>query len=119
MGERGKVAVRKQVRRKDMAKYFANLEPCLIGMEACGSAHHWSRKLGSFGHNEANGAAIREAVCEDQQERRGGCGSDLRSSEEAEHAIRSGEDGRAASDPVGTQGETGVREGQNSAGQPD
>ena len=33
-----------------MAKFFANLESCLIGMEACGSAHHWARKLGEFGH---------------------------------------------------------------------
>ena len=48
--EHGKVALCKQVKRKDMAKYFANLEPCLIGMEACGSAHHWSRKLGGYGH---------------------------------------------------------------------
>lgn len=43
--ESGKVAVRKQLKRAEMAKYFAKLEPCLIGMEACGSAHHWARKL--------------------------------------------------------------------------
>ncbi len=48
--ERGKVAVRKQIKRADMADYFANLEPCLIGMEACGSAHHWARKLEGYGH---------------------------------------------------------------------
>jgi transposase len=47
---RGKVAVRKQIKRAEMAKYFANLEPCLIGMEACGSAHHWARKLEGYGH---------------------------------------------------------------------
>jgi hypothetical protein len=33
-----------------MAPFFANLSACLIGMEACGSAHHWARKLESFGH---------------------------------------------------------------------
>ena len=33
-----------------MAEFFANLPPCLIGMEACGSAHHWARKLQSMGH---------------------------------------------------------------------
>ncbi len=49
--ERGKVAVRKQLKRAEMLVYFANLEPCLIGMEACGSAHYWARKLGEFGHN--------------------------------------------------------------------
>ena len=38
VNEHGKAAVRKQLKRADMAKYFSNLEPCLIGMEACGSA---------------------------------------------------------------------------------
>ena len=46
----GKAVLRKQLRRSEMAKFFANLEPCLIGMEACGSSHHWARKLGEFGH---------------------------------------------------------------------
>ena len=46
----GKVAVRRQLKRSEMSSYFATLEPCLIGMEACGSAHHWARKLGGYGH---------------------------------------------------------------------
>ena len=46
----GKAVLRKQLRRSEMAKFFANLDPCLIGMEACGSSHHWARKLGEFGH---------------------------------------------------------------------
>ena len=46
----GRIMVRKQLRRGEMAKFFANLEPCLIGMEACGSSHHWARKLSEFGH---------------------------------------------------------------------
>lgn len=46
--ERGKAVLRKQLRRAAMAKFFANLEPCLIGMEACGSAHHWKRKLDGY-----------------------------------------------------------------------
>lgn len=48
--ERGKAALRKQLKRKDVVSFFANLEPCLIGMEACGSAHYWARKLSEFGH---------------------------------------------------------------------
>jgi len=48
--EHGKVVLRKQLRRSEMAKFFTRLEPCLIGMEACGSAHHWARKLMEFGH---------------------------------------------------------------------
>lgn len=75
----GKAVLRKQLRRGEMAKFFANLEPCLIGMEACGSAHHWARKLGEFGHTvklmapqfvkpyvktNKNDMADAEAICE-------------------------------------------------------
>jgi transposase len=48
--ERGKAALRKQLKRRDVVAFFATLEPCLIGMEAYGSAHYWARKLGEFGH---------------------------------------------------------------------
>ena len=48
--ERGKALLRKQLRRNEVLKFFANLPPCLIGMEACGSAHHWARKLIELGH---------------------------------------------------------------------
>jgi transposase len=48
--ERGKAGLRKQLKRKDVVSFFANLEPCLIGMEACASAHYWARKLAQFGH---------------------------------------------------------------------
>ena len=46
----GKVVLRKQLKRKDVVRFFANLEPCLIGMEACAGAHYWARKLGELGH---------------------------------------------------------------------
>jgi transposase len=77
--ERGKVLVRKQLKRSQVASFFANLAPCLIGMEACSSAHHWARKLQSFGHTvrliapqfvkpyvktNKNDAADAEAICE-------------------------------------------------------
>lgn len=48
--ERGKVLLRKQLKRAQVAEFFANLPACLVGMEACGSAHYWARKLQSFGH---------------------------------------------------------------------
>ena len=46
---RGKPALKKQLRRDQVATHFANQPPCLIGIEACGSAHHWARKLQSLG----------------------------------------------------------------------
>jgi transposase len=46
----GKAVLRKQLKRKDVVSFFANLEPCLIGMEACGSSHYWARKLAALGH---------------------------------------------------------------------
>ncbi|MBT3066709.1 IS110 family transposase, partial [Rhodoferax sp. U11-2br] len=45
VNEFGKVVLKKQIKREQMAAFFANMPPTLIGMEACGSAHHWARKL--------------------------------------------------------------------------
>lgn len=41
---------RRQLRRHQVAEYFANRQPCLVAMEACGSAHYWGRKFISMGH---------------------------------------------------------------------
>jgi transposase len=46
----GKAQLRKQLKRAQMMGFFANLSPCLIGMEACGSAHFWARQLMELGH---------------------------------------------------------------------
>lgn len=46
----GAVVLRRQLRRGAVEKFFAKLPPCLVGMEACGSAHHWARVIGSYGH---------------------------------------------------------------------
>ncbi len=46
----GKVLVAKALRRKDVLPFFASLGPCHVGMEACGSAHHWGRELMALGH---------------------------------------------------------------------
>ena len=48
--EHGKVVRKKMLRRSQVLQYFANLAPCLVGMEACASAHHWARSLGALGH---------------------------------------------------------------------
>ena len=48
--EGGKAVLRKQLKRKDVLSFFANLECRLIGMEACGGAHYWARKLSEQGH---------------------------------------------------------------------
>ena len=48
--EHGRAVLRKQLRRDQVAPFFARLEPCLIGVEACGGAHFWAAKLTSLGH---------------------------------------------------------------------
>ncbi|SEB14159.1 Transposase [Variovorax sp. YR216] len=48
--EHGRAVMNKQLKRQQVVEFFANLPPCLIGMEACGSAHHWARKLQTLGH---------------------------------------------------------------------
>lgn len=42
--------VSRQIKRAQLLEYFANRAPCRIGMEACGSAHHWARQLMQMGH---------------------------------------------------------------------
>lgn len=74
-----KGVLRKQLRRSQMVAFFSRLPPCLIGLEACSSAHYWARELQKLGHtvklmapqfvkpyvksnkNDANDA---EAICE-------------------------------------------------------
>ena len=46
----GKVVLKKQLKRAQVLAFFANLPPCLIGMEACASAHYWARQLSALGH---------------------------------------------------------------------
>ncbi len=47
---RGKVWLRKQLRRHQVLAWFARLKPCRVGMEACATAHYWGRELGKLGH---------------------------------------------------------------------
>lgn len=76
---RGKAVLRKQLKRTQVVDFFVNLSPCLIGMEACGSAHFWARQLSKLGHTvklmapqfvkpyvktNKNDAADAEAICE-------------------------------------------------------
>ena len=46
----GGVVVRRQLRRGQMLAFFKKLPPCLVGMEACATAHHWARQLIGLGH---------------------------------------------------------------------
>lgn len=50
IAEDGTVAFNRSLRRAQLLAFFENLEPCLIGMEACGSSHHWARQFQSLGH---------------------------------------------------------------------
>jgi transposase len=47
----GRMVLKKKLRRSEIIVFFANLKPCLIGMEACSSAHHWARELIKLGHD--------------------------------------------------------------------
>ena len=71
--------LRKRLRRSQVLAFFAGLPPCLIGLEACATAHHWARELIALGHEtrlmppsyvkayvkrNKNDAADAEAICE-------------------------------------------------------
>jgi transposase len=77
--EAGDVVVRKQLRRAQVLGFFGGLSRCVIGMEACATAHHWARELKALGHDvrlmppnyvkayvkrNKNDAADAEAICE-------------------------------------------------------
>jgi transposase len=47
---KGEVTVQRQLRRAQVVPFFAKLGPCVVGMEACGGAHHWARTLQGLGH---------------------------------------------------------------------
>src|SRR6266496_3970622 len=75
----GKVIIRRKLKRRYVAAFFQKLPPCLVGIEACASSHHWSRELKALGHTvrlmppayvkpyvkrHKNDAADAEAICE-------------------------------------------------------
>src|SRR5271154_4632257 len=75
----GKVVIRRQLKRRYVLAFFEKLQPCLVGIEACASSHHWSRELQVLGHTvrlmppayvkpyvkrQKNDAADAEAICE-------------------------------------------------------
>ena len=79
VGADGQVVVRRQLKRRYVLAFFQKLPPCLVGIEACASAHHWSRELQGLGHTaklmppayvkpyvkrHKNDAADAEAICE-------------------------------------------------------
>jgi transposase len=75
----GKVVIRRQLKRRYVLAFFQKLPPCLVGIEACATSHHWSRELEAVGHTvrlmppayvkpyvkrQKNDAADAEAICE-------------------------------------------------------
>ena len=79
VGADGHVVVRRQLKRRYVLAFFQKLPPCLIGIEACASAHHWARELQALGHTaklmppayvkpyvkrQKNDATDAEAICE-------------------------------------------------------
>ncbi len=75
----GRPVVKRRLRRSEVVEFFKGLEPCLVGMEACATAHHWARELIALGHEvklmppayvkayvkrNKNDAADAEAICE-------------------------------------------------------
>jgi hypothetical protein len=47
----GSVVLRRQLKRRYVLAFFQKLPPCLVGIEACASSHHWSRQLQALGHS--------------------------------------------------------------------
>ena len=65
----GAVVIRKRVSRAKVLEFFSTLPSCVVGIEACPSAHHWSRQLGARSHGTVDAAELCEGLSEAQQER--------------------------------------------------
>ena len=65
----GQVVIRRQLKRRYVLAFFEKLAPCLIGIEACASSHHWSRQLRALPHRAANAAGLCEAIRQTTEER--------------------------------------------------
>src|SRR5262249_2079104 len=93
----GATVLRKRLRRGQVLAFFSRIPRCLVGLEACATAHYWARESRrAWARGAADAGAIREGVHQAQQARCRRCGSDLRGGSTPEHAICAGEDGRAA-----------------------
>ena len=46
----GKVVIRRQLKRRYVVAFFQKLAPCVVGIEACATSHHWARALKKLGH---------------------------------------------------------------------
>jgi transposase len=64
----GNVILRRQLKRRYVLAFFQKLPPCLVGIEACASSHHWSRELGARPHCALVAAGLCETVREAAQE---------------------------------------------------
>ena len=50
IGADGSVVIRRQLRRAQVLPFFERQAPCLVGIEACATAHHWAREIAALGH---------------------------------------------------------------------
>src|SRR5947209_9127563 len=79
VGAEGQVVLRRQLKRRYVLAFFQKVPPCLVGIEACASSHHWARELQTLGHTvrlmppayvkpyikrQKNDATDAEAICE-------------------------------------------------------
>ena len=48
--DKGRCVLRKQLKRRELLAFFRALAPCIVAMEACGSAHFWAREIEKLGH---------------------------------------------------------------------
>ena len=96
----GDVVIRRQLKRRYVVAFFQKLAPCVVGIEACATSHHWSRALKALGHTvrlmppayvkpyvkrQKNDAADAEAICE--------------AVTRGQHAVRRDQDSRTAELP--------------------
>jgi hypothetical protein len=58
----GRCLLRKQLKRREVMPFLAGLAPCVVAMEACGSAHYWAREIKKLGHQKVSTPYPREIL---------------------------------------------------------
>jgi len=96
----GRVLIRRKLKRRYVLAFFEKLQPCLVGIEACATSHHWSRELKALGHTvRLMPPAYVKPYVKRQKNDATDAEAHLRSGDQGQYAVCRDQDARAAELP--------------------
>lgn len=76
--QEGRRVESRALRRSEVLRYFAKLDPCTVAMETCSGANWWCRQMGALGHDAPDSGPVCQAILEEAEKRRSRRGGNLR-----------------------------------------